>query len=79
MSAIAYTLGFIHSVLESQNVHLRTVLNALAKTNVDQVNQSNLRMPVGEGPLHNWLHLDQSSVQSHYNATLPVVIVNRGD
>ena len=61
-----FALLFFHVVLESPKVPLFTVLNALAQTTLDQVDQSYLQVPLEEGPVaHNMLRLDQSPLKVH--------------
>ena len=59
-----FSLLLIHVVIESPEVPLSTVLNALARTTIDQINEGNLQNPIGDEPLvHNLLLLDQVPLQ----------------
>ena len=59
-----FGLLFIHTVAESPELPLPIVLNALAKTTVDQVNESCLRTDVGDvASVHGLLLLDQAPLK----------------
>ena len=59
-----FSLLLIHVVTESPELPRSTVLNALARTTIDQINEGNLQNPIGDEPfIHNLLLLDQVPLQ----------------